>query len=260
MTLAPTYTTSELLAVLLARELDDEAVGILGTRSEVGYAACRLAQATTAPGLWFISGPSGVVNPSVDAISPIADYALFAGAEALSDLTDNIDAIDWSHRFFDFAILGGLQVDRFGNLNTVAVGDWSHPKVRGPGPIGASVLAAHARRFYIVMPDHSTRSFRPVVDFVSALGFGRTGTERAALGLPGGGPVLLLSPLGSFDYTPDSHEMRVRTLHPGVSLAQVQDATGFTVHAPDRLPETTPPTEHELILLRETIDRTRALI
>ena len=127
------YSTAELLAVVLSRELQDEHVGILGTRSETAYAACRLAQRTTAPGLWFMSGPSGVVNPGVDTIAPIADYALFPGSEALSDLTDNLDFIDWSHRFFDFAVLGGLQVDRYGNLNTVAVGDWHQPKLRGPG-------------------------------------------------------------------------------------------------------------------------------
>src|ERR1700678_3017638 len=97
------YSTAELLAVVLSRELQDEHVGILGTRSETAYAACRLAQHTTAPGLWFMSGPSGVVNPGVDSIAPIADYSLFPGSEALSDLTDNLDFIDWSHRFFDFA-------------------------------------------------------------------------------------------------------------------------------------------------------------
>ena len=254
------YSTAELLAVVLSRELQDEHVGILGTRSETAYAACRLAQRTTAPGLWFMSGPSGVVNPGVDTIAPIADYALFPGSEALSDLTDNLDFIDWSHRFFDFAVLGGLQVDRYGNLNTVAVGDWHQPKVRGPGAIGASVLAAHAGRFFILLPDHSTRIFRPVVDFVSALGFGRTGTERASLGVPGGGPKLLISPLGTFDFTEDTHELRLRTLHPGATVDEVQERTGFPVILPDHPVQiTTVPTEAELSILRTEIDRTHVL-
>lgn len=254
------YSTAELLAVVLSRELQDEHVGILGTRSETAYAACRLAQRTTAPGLWFMSGPSGVVNPGVDTIAPIADYALFPGSEALSDLTDNLDFIDWSHRFFDFAVLGGLQVDRYGNLNTVAVGDWHQPKVRGPGAIGASVLAAHAGRFFILLPDHSTRIFRPVVDFVSALGFGRTGTERASLGVPGGGPKLLISPLGTFDFTEDTHELRLRTLHPGATVDEVQERTGFPVILPDHpVPVTTVPTKAELGILRTEIDRTHVL-
>lgn len=254
------YSTAELLAVVLSRELQDEHVGILGTRSETAYAACRLAQRTTAPGLWFMSGPSGVVNPGVDTIAPIADYALFPGSEALSDLTDNLDFIDWSHRFFDFAVLGGLQVDRYGNLNTVAVGDWHQPKVRGPGAIGASVLAAHAGQFFILLPDHSTRIFRPVVDFVSALGFGRTGTERASLGVPGGGPKLLISPLGTFDFTEDTHELRLRTLHPGVTVDDVQERTGFPVILPDHsVPITTVPTKAELSILRTEIDRTHVL-
>jgi glutaconate CoA-transferase subunit B len=253
-------STAEMLAVVLSRELRDEDVGILGTRSEIAYAACRLAQHGHAPGLWFMSGPSGVVNPGVDSISPIADYALFPGSEALSELTDNIDVIDWSHRFFSFAVLGGLQVDRFGNLNTVVVGDWHKPKVRGPGPIGASVLAAHAGRFIALMQDHSPRTFRPSVDFISAAGFGRTGIERAELGLPGGGPVLVISPLGTFDFTETTHELRLRTLHPGVTVEQVQERTGFPVQLPDgAVPATPVPTDAELTVLRTRVDRTRVL-
>ncbi|ODU07038.1 MAG: hypothetical protein ABS81_02825 [Pseudonocardia sp. SCN 72-86] len=253
-------TTQELLAVLLSRELQDEHVGILGTKSEIAYAACRLAQQRYAPGLWFVSGPSGVVNPGVDAISPIADYSLFAGAEALSELSDNIDAIDWSRHFFDFAVLGGLQVDRFGNLNTVVVGDWDRPTVRGPGAIGASVLAAHARYFFVLMPVHSPRTFRPAVDFVSALGYGRTGTERSTLGLPGQGPRLVISPLGVFDFA-DSHEMRIRSLNPGVSVEDVQRRTGFEMLVPDGpVPSNTPPTAAELDVLRTVIDRTHVLV
>ncbi len=254
------HSSAELLAVVLSRELQDEHVGILGTRSEVAYAACRLAQRTSAPGLWFMSGPSGVVNPGVARIAPIADYALYPEAEAHTDLTDNIDFIDWSHHFFDFAVLGGLQVDRYGNLNTVVVGDWKNPKVRGPGPIGASVLAAHAGRFFILMPDHTTRSFRPAVDFISAIGYGRTGTERAALNLPGAGPQVLISPLGTFDFAEPTHELRVRTLHQGVSLDEVRERTGFELLIPDGpIPVTPPPTEEELAILRNDIDRTHVL-
>jgi glutaconate CoA-transferase subunit B len=258
--MTPAYSVPELLAVVLARELQDEHVGILGTRSEIAYAACRLSQQMNAPGLWFMSGPSGVVNPGVGSIVPIADYALFPGSEALTDLTDNIDFIDWSHRFFDFAVLGGLQVDRFGNLNTVVVGDWHKPKVRGPGPIGASVLAAHAGRFFILMQDHSTRSFRPSVDFISAVGFGRTGVERAELNLPGAGPVLVISPLGTFDFTEVTHELRLRTLHEGVTVEQVQTSTGFPVLLPEQpIGVTRAPAELELDILRTVIDRTQVL-
>jgi glutaconate CoA-transferase, subunit B len=249
-------SVDEMLAVFLARELVDEEVGILGTRSEVAYTACRLAQRLQAPGLWFMSGPSGVVNPGSSVVAPIADYSLFPGAEAHSELTDNIDAIDWSRHFFDFAVLGGLQVDRFGNLNTVVVGEWNRPRLRGPGAIGASVLAAHAGHFFILMPDHSRRSFRPEVDFISAVGYGRTGTERNKLGLPGQGPRLLLSPLGSFDFDEASRQLRVRTLHEGVSMAEVRDRTGFTVVTPaGSIPVTQPPTASELEIVRTEIDR-----
>ena len=254
------FTTDELLAVLLSRELRDEEAGILGTKSEIGYAACRLAQHFAAPGLWVMSGPSGVVNPGLDRILPIADDGLVPGSEALLELSDNIDAIDWSHRFFDFAILGGMQVDRFGNLNTVAIGGWQRPKVRGPGAIGASVLAAHAGRFFILMPQHNQRVFVPAVDFVSALGHGRTGVERRELQLPGAGPELLMSPIGVFDFSPDSKALRLKALAPGVTLDQAVSATGFPLELESEAPPTVrPPTSEELRILRTKVDTSGVL-
>jgi glutaconate CoA-transferase subunit B len=252
-------TVAESTAVILARQLKDEAVGILGTRSEIAEAACALAQATHAPGLWYMSGPSGVVNPPSGQLYPIADEALIPGSEALLELSDNIDIIDWSRRTFDFAVLGGIQVDQFGNLNTVAVGDWAAPKVRGPGTIGASVLAGHAGEFYIVMNEHTVRTFRPQVDFVSALGFGRTGRERAQLRLPGRGPQLLISPLGVFDFTPDEHRMRLRSVHAWSSLDEVRASTGFELVVEDRVPTTAAPDPAELRILRDLVDRTGVL-
>ncbi|KAA9164446.1 3-oxoadipate--succinyl-CoA transferase subunit B [Amycolatopsis acidicola] len=252
-------TMPEFTAVVLSRQLRDDTVGILGTRSEVAAAGCALAQLTSAPGLSFLSGPSGVVNPKPGRLLPIADEALIDGAEALTELSDNIDLIDWSRRAFDFAVLGGIQVDRFGNLNTVAVGDWAKPKVRGPGAIGASVLAGHAGEFFIVMGEHSTRNFRPEVDFVSALGFGRTGTERDALGLPGGGPSLLISPLGTFDFGGHGHTMRVRTVHPWSSVEEITRNTGFELAHHEDIQTTPVPRPEELELLRAAVDSTGVL-
>jgi glutaconate CoA-transferase subunit B len=252
-------TVAEFTAVLLSRHLRDEAVGILGTRSEVAEAACALAQATHAPGLWYLSGPSGVVNPRSGQLHPIADDALILGSEALLELSDNIDIIDWSRRTFDFAVLGGIQVDQFGNLNTVAVGDWAAPKVRGPGAIGASVLSGHAAEFFIVMNEHTVRTFRPQVDFVSALGFGRTGRERAQLRLPGRGPQLLISPLGVFDFTPDEHRMRLCSVHAWSSLDQVRASTGFDLVVEGHVPTTAGPDSQEMRILRGLVDRTGVL-
>ena len=252
-------TIAEFTAVFLSRHLTDEAMGILGTRSEVAEAACALAQATHAPGLWYMSGPSGVVNPQHGELRPIADEALIVGAEALLDLTDNVDTIDWSRRTIDFAVLGGIQVDQFGNLNTVAVGDWNNPKVRGPGAIGAGVLAAHSREFFIVMNEHTSRNFRPAVDFISAIGFGRTGIERDALSLPGAGPQLLISPLGVFDFTPDSHRMRLVSVHPWSSVAEIQENTGFDLVIEGPAATTLAPRPVELEILRGRIDSTGVL-
>jgi glutaconate CoA-transferase subunit B len=250
----------EFLAVVLSRALRDDTLGLLGTRSEVAAAACALAQRRHAPGLSVLSGPSGVVNPRPGVLRPVADDGSIAEAEALTDLTDNIDLIDWSRRRIDFAVLGGIQVDRFGNINTVAVGDWARPRLRGPGAIGASVLAGHAATTFIVLSDHAVRSLPPVVDFVSAIGFGRTGRERAELGLPGGGPSLLLTPLGTFDFEGLDHCMRIRTVHPWSSVEEIAARTGFPLATPDGEPPMTPaPLAAELADLRGAVDRTGVL-
>ena len=99
------------------------------------------------------------------------------------------------------AILSAIQVDRFGNLNTVVVGDHGRPKLRGPGTVGISAL--------------------------SGAGFLDGGDSRTERGLPPGGPRLVVSPLGVFDFEPVSEAMRVKSLHPGVTLDAAVKATGF---------------------------------
>ncbi len=95
------------------------------------------------------------------------------------DLPQMIDFIDWQVHFFDFAILGALQTDRFGNINTVCVGDHARPRLRGPGTVGISALCGLSRRFYILMTRHDRGAFVSKVDFICGAGFLDGGTSRA---------------------------------------------------------------------------------
>jgi len=121
-------------------------------------------------------------------------------------------------------------------------------------------VAGHAGEFFIVMNEHTTRNFRPKVDFISAMGFGRTGRERAALGLPGRGPRLLISPFGVFDFTEDEHRLRVRTVHPWSSLEEIRANTGFELAEGADVQPTTAPGPDELEILRTVVDRTGVLM
>jgi glutaconate CoA-transferase subunit B len=247
-------------AVILARDLADGEKAIIGTNSDIQVAACNLARRTHAPHLWWVSGPGGMTNPNDPVVRPTANFENIACSEAMMDLSLMVDFIDWKIHFFDFAILGALQVDRFGNINTVCVGDWAKPQLRGPGTVGISALCGLSRRFYVVMNRHDRRSFVQKVDFVSGAGFLDGGDSRRERGLPEGGCRFVVSPLGVFDFAPDTRRMQVKSLHHGVTAAQVQNATGFELEMPANPPRFDPPTDAELHVLRTQVDSTGVLI
>jgi len=248
-------SASELSAIVLARDLADGERAIIGTNSDIQVAACNLARARQAPGLWWVSGPGGMVNPVRDRLLPTAGFANIQPAEALLDLPDMIDFIDWKIHFFDFAILSVLQVDRFGNINTAVVGDQKRPRLRGPGTVGISALCGLSRRFYVVTQRHDRHTFVPKVDFICGAGYLDGGDSRERAGLPSGGPRLVVSPLGIFDFEPVSKSMRVRSLHAGVTLGQVQRNTGFEVLCDEAPATTEAPSAEELRVLRQQVDR-----
>ncbi|MDQ8727102.1 CoA-transferase [Bradyrhizobium sp. LHD-71] len=249
----------EMLAVLLARDMADGERAIVGTNSDIQVAACNLARQRHAPHLWWVSGPGGMTNASEGIIRPAADAENIAVAEAVMDLPQMIDFIDWQVHFFDFAILGALQTDRFGNINTVCIGDHARPKLRGPGTVGISALCGLSHRFYIMMTRHDRSAFVPKVDFVCGAGFLDGGTSRTDRGLPEGGPKLVVTPLGVFDFEPANKAMRVKSLHDGVTLDEVRDNTGFDLLVPETLQHTVPPTAEELFTLRRLVDSTGVL-
>ena len=252
-------TFQELAAVLLARDLADGEKAIIGTNSDVQVGACNLARRLHAPRLWWVSGPGGMTNPDDPVIRPTADYDNIACSAAIMDLPVMIDFIDWKIHVFDFAILGALQVDRFGNINTVCLGDWSKPRLRGPGTIGISALTGLARRFYVVMGRHDRQSFPERVDFISGASYLDGGDARTRHGMPEGGCRFVVSPLGVFDFEPDSKRMRVRSLHAGVTLDQVQEKTGFDLVLPVEILVTAAPDAEELRVLREQVDSSGVL-
>src|SRR6266702_2460373 len=183
-----------------------------------------------------------MVNPTRDHLLSTADFENIESSEAWMDLPNMVDFIDWKIHFFDFAILSALQVDRFGNINTVVVGYHGKPKLRGPGTVGISALCGLAKRFDVVVTRHDRSAFVPRVDFISGAGHMEGGDSRVRAGLPPGGPKLVVSPLGVFDFVPATKAMRVRSINPGVTLEQMRDATGFDLVVDGTPPTTTMPT------------------
>ncbi len=118
--------------------------------------------------------------------------------------------------------LGGAQVDRFGNLNSTVIGPYERPKVRLPGSGGAAEIATGCGQIFIVMKQ-GPRSFVRQLDFLTSLGHGPTGRERRALGIRTRGPTLLVTDLCIMRPDPETNEMTVNSIHPGVTREARQD-------------------------------------
>lgn len=155
-------------------------------------------------------------------------------------------------RYADAFVIGGLQVDPWGNTNLLGLrGEDNRPfRLRGAGPVAAPTMSDHVARFYIWMTRHEPRVFVERCDYVTALG----SRGREEIGVPGGGPRYCISPLAVMDFEADSGRMRLHSVHPGVTVDDVVAATGFELVIPDRVPETPAPSPADLRLLRERVD------
>ncbi len=253
---ATDYDWSELAAAVLSRELRDGEVGSPGgARSEIPLAAARLAQLTHAPNLSIITSATGfVANVNDKRRSPLwpltTDYRnIYSGAESVLHFVSIFRTTrDW---FFG----GGMQVDTYGNLNLTAIGEIPRPKLHGPGAAGLAYCAGVAKRYFIYMQEHTKRSIVDKVDHVTAYGFGRGPGDRERMAFRGGGPTLVISPLALMDFCPTTRRLRLKSVHPGVSVQQVRDNTGANIIVPDHVPVTAGPSATELHLLRTEVDR-----
>jgi glutaconate CoA-transferase subunit B len=151
----------------------------------------------------------------------------------------------------DVGFLGAAQIDRYGNINTTVIGDHSDPKTRLPGAGGAPEIAAAAGRV-IVIVKQSPRTFVEQVDFVTSVGYGPTGREREARGA---GPTLVITDHGVLEPDPETNELTMTRLHPGVTVEQARKATGWQLKVADSIEQVAAPTEVELVALHRLRNR-----
>lgn len=249
--MSPDPSTEELVACVIAREIHNGERGFMGANMSVGRDAVLLAHRLWAPDLRLLLGfswASGAGRGNLHLHEDSADFRDTRWAEGWMRLDSMID----EYRFFsDFMVIGALQIDRFGNSNLIGLGeDHRALRFRGPGPMGSLSTTAYCDRFYLAPTRHTAEVFVERCDFVSTVGWGEGGAEgRDRLGLPGGGPHLIVTPRCVFDFEPESKALRLRSVHPGGSVAEVLEHTGCEVVV-ERVSETEPPTAAELEVLR----------
>jgi glutaconate CoA-transferase subunit B len=243
------FTSAELLTINAARLLKD------GDRVFVGVGlpnlACNLARRTNAPNLLMIY-EAGVIGAQPARLPlSIGDPTLVSGALAVCSMYD-IFAFYLQRGNVDVGFMGGAQIDQFGNINATVIGDYQHPKVRLPGSGGSMEIAAWANRCYLLTP-HKKRRFPEKLDFRTSAGFLSGRAERQAANLRGGGMLAVVTDLGIME--PDENgELVLTALHPGATVEQARENTGWALKVAQSLPVTPPPSDEELRILHEDLD------
>ncbi|MFF7165257.1 CoA-transferase subunit beta [Streptomyces sp. NPDC008086] len=191
----------------------------------------RLARLTFAPDLLLTDGEAMVVRPD-------------GTTEGWLPYRQHLALVTGGRRH---VMMGASQIDRYGNQNISCVGDWAKPRRQLLGVRGAPVNTLNNPTSYWV-PRHSRRVFVEKVDMVCGVGYDHAAGARFHR-IP-----RVVSDLGVFDFATPDRAMRLASLHPGVTLDQVREATAFDLAVPDDVPPTREPTAAELRLIREVID------
>ena len=227
----PAWTTEELMATVIAREVRDGETVAVGTLAPVPASGVLLAHFTHAPNARVV-----ILNHP--------DYWPFRyGSKEFYDFAQRGG--------FDLFFLSGGQIDRHGNLNLIAVGDPERPRVRLPGGAGSAMLYYLPRRVMLFRMDHSPRVFVERVDVVASPGSSPPDVVRP------GGPWKCVTPLCLFRFDPERRRLLVESVHPGVDRETLVRRTGFPLEWGPEAGTTPPPTPEQLAVLRR---RVRAVV
>jgi glutaconate CoA-transferase subunit B len=249
-------STREIMAVALSRDLEDGQWVEVGANLPVPRAGVLLAHLHHGPNMTVMMAmtKANVLNePSVEEFELITDARATRWAEAYYIHNDLVENMKFRRNGVFFA--GALQIDPYGNSNLIGIGsDYHKLKFRGPGAVGTTNATVMNSRFHLVVNAHDKRIFVEKCDFISSYGWGRGGGDREKLGLPGG-PRYCVTPLCVMDFEEDTRRLRLKSVHPGVSVQDVVERTGFELVIPPDVPQTPAPTQRELEILRTRIDR-----
>jgi glutaconate CoA-transferase subunit B len=250
------YNLAELLSCIASRLLEDNRAVFVGTG--LPMIATMLAQRTHAPHILIIFEAGGV-GPRVPVLPiSVGDSRTFYKAVAASSMHDVMSASQAG--YMDYGFLGAAAIDAYGNINTTVIGDWALPKVRLPGSGGANDVGSFCWRTLYIMRNQSKRTFVNRLDFLTTPGWLGGPGRREEAGLPAGcGPYRVITQLGVYGFDDATKRLQLLSLHPGVTVEEVQANSEFEILVPEHVPVSEPPTAEEQRILRE-IDPTGMVI
>ena len=243
------FTNQELMAICGARLVPDGAVVLAGTGLPV--LACMLAQKLHAPHAKIVYEGGNIDTHNKELPLSVSDPRLMYKASAVADLRESLGEL-LQGGYIDIGFLGGAQIDRYGNLNSTAIGNYKKPKVRLVGSGGANDIASLAMSTFIITK-HEKRKFHKC-DYITSPGHLKGGDSRLKAGLRGEGPKFIITDLCIMDFHPRSKKARVVSLHPGVKKKDVLKNMSWRPIMPRKIEETKAPTAKELRILREEVD------
>ncbi|MER6290725.1 CoA-transferase subunit beta [Streptomyces sviceus] len=224
-------TRSEYCVIACAEAWRDAGEILASPMGLIPSVGARLARLTFSPDLLLTDGEALLVRPD-------------GTPEGWLPYRQHLALVTGGRRH---VMMGASQIDRHGNQNISCIGDWARPRRQLLGVRGAPVNTLNNPTSYWV-PRHSRRVFVEKVDMVCGVGYDHAAGARFHR-IP-----RVVSDLGVFDFDTPDRSMRLASLHPGVTVEQVREATGFELAVPDEVPYTREPTADELELIREVLD------
>lgn len=240
------FSTLELMAVCGSRQIKNGEVVFIGTG--LPLIAAMLAKKTHAPRAKIVYEAGFIDSNAKDIALSIADSRLGYQAAAAIGLIETLGLmLQGGH--VDVGFVGAAQIDQYGNINTTYIGSFEKPTVRLPGSGGGNDIISSAKRIIVIMP-HEKRKMVKKLDYLTSPGFLDGPGAREKAGLLGGGPSLVVTNLCQMDFDPETKRIRLATIHPGVTIQQIVENSGFDIILPKSASTTELPTQEELTLLR----------
>ena len=253
----PQYSLREMMVLVAAREIRDGDIVFCGTG--ISMVAAMAAKHINAPHSIIFFETGGIDSQLLELPFSVGDPRVMAGTSINAGLAESFAILQ--NPFTGpkvLAIFGAAQIDRYGNLNTTSIGDYWHPTVRFPGCGGACDAASCAGRTIIFMKQEK-RKFVERVDYLSTPGWIPEPGGRKEVGLPEGGPTMVITDMGVMRFDDESKQMYLSSAYPGISPQQIQEEMDIEIDL-SRAVQERPPTEEEVNLLRQKIDPQRLII